>query len=228
MKLILTCEHAGKEIPAQYASLFVAAMPVLETHRGYDPGALDLFRTLKELAIWQKDYKVTRLLIEPNRSLHHQNLFSQFSRNLSEEQKNYVIKTFYLPYRNEVEENIRKWLREGESILHLSVHSFTPELNGEVRNADVGLLYDPARAGEKEFSKKLKAVLAVKASDLRIRFNYPYLGKADGFTTHLRRQFENNYTGIELEVNQKFVKKNKMDSRLKDVLYHSLQAVLEP
>lgn len=227
MKLILTCEHAGNVVPAQYAGLFKSDPYVLGTHRGYDPGAFDLFRTLQDLAAWKNEYKLTRLLIEPNRSLHHKDLFSQFSRGLSEEQKDQLVKIFYLPYRNEVEGKIRERLRAGEHILHLSVHSFTPELDGEVRNADIGLLYDPARAGEKEFSKEFKTVLALKAPDLRIRFNYPYLGKADGFTTHLRRQFGENYIGIELEVNQKFVRKNKIDSRLKEKIRESLQAILK-
>lgn len=33
--------------------------------------------------------------------------------------------------------------------------------------------------------------------------NYPYLGKSDGFTTSLRKQFPFQYIGIELEINQK-------------------------
>jgi hypothetical protein len=35
--------------------------------------------------------------------------------------------------------------------------------------------------------------------------NYPYQGKADGFTTTLRRQWPgDSYVGIEIEVNQKW------------------------
>ena len=37
--------------------------------------------------------------------------------------------------------------------------------------------------------------------------NYPYLGKADGFTTSLRQEFQERYIGIELELNQKLFPK---------------------
>ena len=33
-------------------------------------------------------------------------------------------------------------------MIHLSSHSFTPELDGKVRKADIGLIYDPARQRE--------------------------------------------------------------------------------
>ncbi|MEO8932838.1 MAG: N-formylglutamate amidohydrolase, partial [Xanthomarina sp.] len=55
------------------------------------------------------------------------------------------------------------------------------------------------------------------------RFNYPYLGKADGFTSYLRKQFPKNYLGIEIEVNQKFSKNNVIDSQLKQNLYGLLE-----
>jgi len=59
-----------------------------------------------------------------------------------------------------------------------------------------------------------------------VRFNYPYLGKADGFTTYLRKQFPANYMGIELEVNQAFSVENKMPESLKNSLFTSVQNVM--
>ena len=44
------------------------------------------------------------------------------------------------------------------------------------------------------------------APEFRVRRNYPYAGKGDGLTSHLRRQFPPRaYVGIELEVNQAIV-----------------------
>ena len=77
------------------------------------------------------------------------------------------------------------------------------ELDGKVRGADVGLLYHPGRRGEAEVCARWKESLAALASDIRVRRNYPYAGKGDGLTTHLRLRFaQNDYIGIELEVNQ--------------------------
>jgi hypothetical protein len=39
-----------------------------------------------------------------------------------------------------------------------------------------------------------------------VRRNYPYAGKGDGLTSHLRRRFPPRaYVGIELEINQRIV-----------------------
>ena len=36
--------------------------------------------------------------------------------------------------------------------------------------------------------------------EINVRFNYPYRGAADGFTTYLRKCFPKNYVGFELEI----------------------------
>jgi len=75
-----------------------------------------------------------------------------------------------------------------------------------VRNADVGLLYDPRREGEARLCTAWKEMLVQSAPQLRVRRNYPYAGKGDGLTSHLRQCFTGSaYLGIELEVNQAIV-----------------------
>jgi predicted N-formylglutamate amidohydrolase len=83
------------------------------------------------------------------------------------------------------------------------VHTFTPRLGDEIRNAEIGLLYDPKRSGERRFSRLWREAIGAAAPDLRVRMNYPYRGADDGLTTHLRRRFPaSRYLGFELEVNQ--------------------------
>ena len=79
-------------------------------------------------------------------------------------------------------------------------------MNGKVRDADVGLLYDPTRRGEADLCARWKASLAVIAPQLRVRRTDPYAGKGDGLTSALRVAFPGSaYIGIELEVNQQIV-----------------------
>ena len=40
LDLIFTCEHGGNEVPLRYRGLLAGWERRLETHRGYDPGAL--------------------------------------------------------------------------------------------------------------------------------------------------------------------------------------------
>ncbi|APY09040.1 N-formylglutamate amidohydrolase [Winogradskyella sp. J14-2] len=218
MKLVLTCEHGGNIIPKAYAQLF-NDKDILNTHLGYDLGALDVLEYLKPLAEASFYSINSRLLIELNRSLFHKQLFSEFTKSLSKTEKNNIIETYYLPYRTAVEHKIANLIGSNNKVLHLSIHSFTPKLNNEIRNCDIGLLYNSLKKEEQTFCRQLKAEILKTDSGLNVRFNYPYLGKADGFTTFLRKQFLENYLGIEIEVNQKFNQKNKMQGSIKEILY---------
>ena len=226
MKLVLTCEHGGNEIPTKYLPLFKDAKVALNSHRGLDLGALDLFHHLSKLASFSNIQIISRLLIEANRSLQYPQLFSEFTKNLPSKEKNEIIENYYFPYRNVIENKISRLIEKGE-LLHFSTHSFTPVWMGEPRNADIGLLYDPSRMREKDFCKNLKQQLLLQSPALKIRFNYPYLGIADGFTTYLREKFPENYAGIELEVNQKFAFQNKMDQGLKASIFKALEICIK-
>jgi predicted N-formylglutamate amidohydrolase len=113
-------------------------------------------------------------------------------------------------------------------VIHLSSHSFTPELDGKVRDADIGLLYDPARPGEADLCERWKTSLEVCAPDLTVRRNYPYAGKGDGLTTWFRRRLPPGaYVGIELEVNQKHVvREGRHWTAMRKVIVESLRRVL--
>jgi predicted N-formylglutamate amidohydrolase len=224
MKIILTCEHGGNEIPKKYATYFKNREAVLKTHRGFDLGALDVFKHLKSLAEASFFSKTSRLLIELNRSLHHKNLFSEFSKSLSKEEKLEVIKE-YTSYRNSVENAVQQLIYNKETVVHISVHSFTPVLNSAERNCDIGLLFDSRKTKEKEFCKLLKSEIIRKESTLKVRYNYPYLGKADGFTTSLRKQFPENYLGIEIEINQKFSNTNIMSDFMKQTVFKAINSL---
>ena len=228
MKLVFTCEHGGNEIPKKYQSLFVNATDSLNSHRGIDYGSLDLFEFCKSLSDFSKSITVSRLLIELNRSKHHPKIFSELSATLNLGTKANLISEFYDPYRDKVEAEILKLNKKGEEVIHISFHSFTPSLNGKIRNADIGLLYDPSSNSEKLICKKLKEYFKYELPDFYIRYNYPYLGTADGFTTYLRKKFPENYTGIELEINQKFVGiDNVFPAKLKSAIFNALLKLRE-
>lgn len=227
MKLLLTCEHGGNLIPKEYESLFRDGETNLNSHRGYDPGALNLFHRLKNLADYSYFSTTSRLLVELNRSPGHPQLFSNFTKLLSRTEKKWLMQEHYFPYREEIEQQISREIAGGEKLLHISVHTFTPVLEGKVRSTDVGLLFDPAKSLEKDFARIWKFNLSKCDPTLRVRFNYPYMGRADGFTTYLRKKFPINYMGIELEVNQSFCESNKLGKEISNNLYRSLQESLK-
>lgn len=205
-KLIITCEHSGNKVPSKYQHLFELNPEVLNTHRGYDIGALELTRTISQtLESDAHAHDVSRLLIDLNRSLNNPSAFSEFTDEVGEETRRSIVEEYYLPYRSKVKQNISSLISNKVPVLHLSVHTFTPTMNGEHRNADVGILYDPKRKQEKEFCRKWRKQLKKQMPELKYRMNYPYPGTMDGFSTSLRKELsEEVYWGIELEVNQRF------------------------
>jgi predicted N-formylglutamate amidohydrolase len=226
---LVTCEHGGNRIPAPFRALFHGHAALLDTHRGYDPGALVMAKQLSQaLRAPLVTSTISRLLIDLNRSIGHPQLFSAATRGAPSPLREKIIEKHYLPYRAQVERLVGRSVSRGRCVIHISSHSFTPELHGKVRRADVGLLYDPRRSGEVKLCSRWKAALGRMAPELRVRRNYPYAGKGDGLTSYLRLRFPPAaYVGVELEVNQKIVfAAARRWTALRGVLIDSLVASL--
>ena len=202
--VLLTCEHGGNQVPATYRKLFSPHRELLNSHRGWDPGTKDLAEQ------WQRQLgcqlfaaTTTRLLVDLNRSPNHRSVFSEITRDLPIAEKKHLLAEYHSPHRSQITEAVNILIAQGHSVLHIGVHSFTPELNGEVRNADVSLLYDPASEWESDLCQSWRSTLRQSSLNPRVRLNYPYRGNSDGLTTTLRRKFSRDcYAGIEIEVNQ--------------------------
>jgi len=205
-RVFLSCEHGGNRIPPAHQELFRRHQQLLATHRGYDIGILPFARRLaRELGVPLHVATVSRLLVDMNRSPANPRLYSEITRRLPRSVKEEILAKNYYPYRQAVIALAENIVARGERALHFSLHSFTPELGEEVRRADVGLLYDPARQLEKSFCLSLQQALVAKDEELQVRRNYPYRGKADGLVVALRRRLpEDRYLGIEIEFNQAF------------------------
>ena len=164
----------------------------------------------------------SRLLIELNRSLHHPQLFSILTKPLPKPQRQQLIDEIWTPFREVVAQQIIVAIDSGRSVIHLSIHSFTPSLDGNVRNADVAFLFDPARKIEQNIA--VDWVNGLRAdSRWRVRRNYPYRGAGDGHTTALRRRFsKSKYVGIEVEINQAMLADKRRAHCIADRLFAAI------
>jgi predicted N-formylglutamate amidohydrolase len=212
-KIIISCEHAGNYIPKPYSHLFEGKDEVLASHRGWDIGSMEVgkyvARHLEAPFFFQK---VSRLLVEANRSLNNPELFSEFSVGLLEPQKKVLVDSYHHTYRLGVINEIEKAFLSYNRVIHISIHSFTPVLNGVERSVDLGVLVDESIAAEAEYAYYLKDRISVAIPEMLTMVNIPYNGADDGFTTYLRTQYSSDkYIGVELEVNQKYVGTAQME-----------------
>jgi predicted N-formylglutamate amidohydrolase len=232
--LVLSCEHGGRRVPAGFPEDAppddaVDRRPrvrrdlrrdpppptlraALDTHRGWDPGALSLARQMAlRLGVPLRYSTISRLVVEPNRSEWSPELFSPWSRGLPEAERRTLVRRYHRRHRRRVrravEEAAAAWPAP-EVVIHVGVHSFTPVLDGEVRPLEVGILLDPGREAERWVAESWARELAARRPDLRIRLNAPYDGRTDGLVTTLRSDFREGirpgcaYVGLELEVSQ--------------------------
>ena len=215
--LILTCEHASNRLPAAFKKAVPAE--ILKTHRAYDIGAYTVFRKLVRFAKpeFSCEGKFSRLFVDLNRTITNKSAFSDYLRELETRTPATAAKikesatNYWTEYRAAIEKFVDSALKpktraakSAPTIVHLSIHSFTPVLNGKVRNTDIGILYDPTRPQERAYANVIKDEIKRLSPAMKVRFNYPYKGTSDGLTTTLRKKFGPRYVGIEIEINQKF------------------------
>lgn len=233
--ILLSCEHYSNAIPKTYKDLFVGKSTIFQTHRAWDLGMgamLPEWEAMLNISGYKGKY--SRLLVDLNRSPGHKNLFSEFSKPLDTNTRNLILADYYFPYRQNIESLVQAGVENNNRVLHIALHSFTPELNGKVRNTEIGLLYDPTHCQERNFCNLWKLNIQTLLPELRVRSNYPYHGRSDSLPTYLRRKYRENYLGIELETNQSLFneygtefltqyRKSRVNRRLVESFQYSLE-----
>lgn len=223
MRIVLACVHGTNFIPPTYRKLFSKRGPkkLLDTHWGFDPGAIDVARYLqRRFKTKLHAFPVSRLLIEPD-NYKPTKRWNILTESLSKQEKEKLLARYWQPFMDGIESDLKK---SSQSLLIVS-HSFTPVWKGEVRKCDVGILYDPKRSREAKFSLALQKALQRQLPGLIIRRNYPYTGYWEGTAGNFRERLPGTkYLGIEIEVNYKHIRqKTKTGEAIKRALADCLE-----
>ena len=142
---VLVCDHASNRIPAKLGSLGLEPHQLAE-HIGWDPGAADVARGLSmhlDAPLLLSGY--SRLVIDCNRPLHSKESIALQSagvlipgnRELTPEQRAIRVNTLFQPYHQAIERILDE--RKLRPTALLSIHSFTPILNGQRRPWQIGV-----------------------------------------------------------------------------------------
>lgn len=202
--LVLTCEHASCVVPVEYDDLGLDDEQ-LQEHIAWDIGAGALTEALAHrLEAPAVQSGVSRLVIDCNRDLSDHDLIVADShgvhvpgnQRIDALERERRIREFYEPYHDAIDTVLAR--RDGS--LLLSIHSFTPALNGRDRRFDVGVLFDDFAAEAEQVGE------ALAGGGLSVRYNQPYSG-LDGLIFSARTHgMRHGLRYLELEVNNRLLR----------------------
>ncbi|MDX2168816.1 MAG: N-formylglutamate amidohydrolase [Deltaproteobacteria bacterium] len=225
-RLVITCEHASPDVPAEYANLGLAAEQVRD-HIGWDIGAAavsdELARQLNAPAVLSG---ASRLLVDCNRGLTDHDLMPHQScgvaipgnTRIDASERRARLQRFYEPFHAAIDAT----LASHPDALLLSIHSFTPALHGRQRPFDVGVLFDAFD----DVAERLAA--ATSAAGFAVRMNEPYSG-LDGliFSARLHGR-RHGLRYVELEINNRLLRSDGDARAVARRLVDAVGALLDP
>jgi len=195
--VVLTCEHASNELPEGYEwGTSDKHQRLDQKHWGVDLGAynflLDLMEAMVNLnsellaagsgnsqksgVLSAVSCRASRLLVDCNRPLDSPALMRtlcdgievDLNRDLSKEEIDQRVALIYHPYHDALDTLVSRHLPK----LLLSVHSFNPVYEGQVREVEMGILFDNTAEAQGEILTKLLCEAGLMA-----RENDPWSGK---------------------------------------------------
>ncbi len=199
---VIVCEHASNTVADRFAGLGLAD-ETLESHIAWDPGALDVARHMAErLDAPLMRATVSRLIIDCNRPLDAPDLIvaevdsiAVPGNRIGEKERALRIATIHEPFHAALGRLIESRLAASQPTVLVSVHSFTPVLNGHSRPWNVGIIFGRDRRLADPLISGLK-----DDGTLVVGVNEPYSPADLVFYTHERHAEPRNLLSAMIEI----------------------------
>ena len=206
--LVVTCEHASNRVPPPLRAS-EADRPWLETHCGWDIGAVHVARYVvaatRSAGVLAG---VTRLVCDVNRDwVSERCILSEveghrltFNGDLDAAELARRKARYYDGYHDAADALVRARAAAGGPFGLLAVHSFTPVLGDEVREMEVGVLFDVHEV----LARRLRD--AIDAEGFVTALNAPYSGRVGDLILSATRHGGGHGLGyVELEIRQDLI-----------------------
>ncbi|MCE2510263.1 MAG: N-formylglutamate amidohydrolase [Alphaproteobacteria bacterium] len=184
--LLLTCDHAKAAIPKAMGRLGLDANALLR-HIAWDIGAGEMTRALAErLDAPAVLSGYSRLLVDCNRPLDSESAIPEEvdgtripgNTGLSQAERAARAEAFYWPYHHAIAGRLDAFRERGVCPAVLSIHSFTPVLDGFERPWQIGVLWER----DPRLARPLMEILRTRHR-LAVGDNEPYAGRDNyGYT----------------------------------------------
>ncbi|MCH8944880.1 MAG: N-formylglutamate amidohydrolase [Proteobacteria bacterium] len=200
--ILLVCDHASCRLPIALGNLGLDPF-ARRCHLAVDIGAGPLTEQLAaSLGATAVLARYSRLVVDLNRQLMDASAFLEFgdgiliagNRNLGQADKDSRADVFYWPYHKAVDEQVQRLRNVGSPPAFISVHSFTPVMNGKNRPWQIGVLWD------KDTRLRDIFIADFSAAGYVVGDNEPYSGKSphDFTIDHHAEKIRLPHIGIEI------------------------------
>ncbi|RME69134.1 MAG: N-formylglutamate amidohydrolase [Alphaproteobacteria bacterium] len=178
--VLLIADHASNHIPAEMKRLGLAPH-WLDHHIAHDIGTAALVRALAaDLGLRAVLAGFSRLVVDANRPEDHESLIPQQSdgvaipgnADLRPAARQARLERFYRPYHAAIAAQTDAMRAQGETPVLVSLHSFTPVMDGQARPWHCGLLWNRDDRLARQAAELLEA-----RGDLFVGRNQPYSGR---------------------------------------------------
>jgi len=177
--VVLVCDHAGNRFPRSLGTMGLDYLDRI-SHIAIDIGAGNTTESLaKKLNATAVLCQYSRLIVDCNRKLTDNTAFIENSdgidipgnQNLKNNTKKVRASEIYWPYHDAIDTQISRLKDQGISPIIISIHSFTPTLEGHEREWEIVVLWDKDHITANFFLANLKD------AGFLVGDNKPYSGK---------------------------------------------------
>jgi predicted N-formylglutamate amidohydrolase len=227
--ILLVCDHASYRFPESLGDLGLDPF-ARRCHLATDIGAGPLTERLAEsLGATAVLAQYSRLVVDCNRQLLDPSAFLVFgdgifvpgNSNLSQLEKERRSDAIYWPYHGAISDQAARLRSVGPPPLFVSVHSFTPVLNGTSRPWQMGLLWD----ADEEIARIM--IDELDAAGYKVGDNEPYTGKAPQDFTVDHHAEEAGLRHAAIEIRQDLIDDEPGVDEVAELLHRAIETVLE-
>ncbi len=227
--ILLVCDHASSRFPEALGDMGLDPF-ARRCHLAVDIGAGALTERLGEsLGVTAVLAQYSRLIVDCNRQLLDPSAFLVFgdgifvpgNNNLRDDAKRQRSDAIYWPYHNAINDQVGRLRSIGPPPLFVSIHSFTPVLNGVSRSVEMGVLWD----ADEEVARIV--IEELQSAGYKVGDNEPYSGKAPQDFTVDHHAEGKNLRHAAIEIRQDLIDNDHSVDEVAEVLRQVFETVAE-